>query len=594
MHIFISYAKADTYNLAIRLRDELRKLPGVTVWVDETLEPGESWATQIQEEIDAADYVIVLLSPDVNRPISGKQNRSFVLNEIDYAQQESKTIIPIMAQKTRMPVQLAGVQYINFVDDQDAALSRLIHRLVPPAGISVSDVLPAPPMVISVKSKSVTPPTVVKSPLYRRPIVVVPVFAIILIAVLALILTSSQPTIAITPTLAALIPPNTATDPPTVTMTATLPSTATEAPLPTPTQTLKIAFIAQALDANATFEQATRDAEATDASRATAYEVGTQILRNQTLTATYWTATPTPNITASIEAFRTEVAGTAAAQYFEGLTTTALSWTVTPTVTQTPTLTLPPTPTATNTFTFTPTLILSPTPLPVGYTGNPVTHNADWTSQYQTFDGYEMALVPVGCFMMGSTNGQADETPVNKQCFNQPFWMDRYEITNRQYGSTGTYKGDQRPRDSVTWFEARDFCASRNARLPSESEWEYSARGPDDLIYPWGNTFLSDNVAYLGNTRNQTANVGSRPAGASWVGALDMSGNLWEWVSSIYRSYPYSAMDGREINDDIASHVLRGGSRNDKPPVGLRGADRLEFPPSQTGDVIGFRCARDY
>src|SRR5438067_24529 len=137
MHIFISYAKVDTYDLAIQLRDELSKLPNVTVWMDEGLAAGKSFARQIEQEIDQADYVIVLLSPDVNRKEEGSQRRSFVLREIDFAQAANKSIIPIMAQMTRVPVQIAGDQYIDFTGDQAKGINRLIRKIAPLAGIPI-------------------------------------------------------------------------------------------------------------------------------------------------------------------------------------------------------------------------------------------------------------------------------------------------------------------------------------------------------------------------------------------------------------------------------------------------------------------------
>lgn len=126
MHIFISYAKIDSYQLAVELRDTLQSLDGITAWMDEDLEPAESWASQIQNEINRCDYMIVLLSPDVNRKES---RRSFVLNEIDYAQQIDKPIIPIMAQQTIMPVQIAGIQYIDFTANSELGTERLLRRV---------------------------------------------------------------------------------------------------------------------------------------------------------------------------------------------------------------------------------------------------------------------------------------------------------------------------------------------------------------------------------------------------------------------------------------------------------------------------------
>jgi formylglycine-generating enzyme required for sulfatase activity len=78
------------------------------------------------------------------------------------------------------------------------------------------------------------------------------------------------------------------------------------------------------------------------------------------------------------------------------------------------------------------------------------------------------------------------------------------------------------------------------------------------LIYPWGNIFIADNVVFIGNA-SDIAEVGSHPEGASWVGAMDMAGNIWEWTSTLYFSYPYRADDGRENIDDIDGlRILRG------------------------------------
>ena len=199
---------------------------------------------------------------------------------------------------------------------------------------------------------------------------------------------------------------------------------------------------------------------------------------------------------------------------------------------------------------------------------------------------------------MGSDNGNDDEQPIHEICFDEPFWIDKYEVTNADYGSIGceqrSSEPDQ-PRNCVDWFGARDFCEAREARLPTEAEWEYAARGPDSLVYPWGNTYDaalvigSDDPTY-GGTR--TASVGSRRSGASWVGALDLSGNLWEWTSSLYQDYPYD--DDHESNSDTSSRrVLRGGSFF-STSYGLRSALRVGFGPVDVTDFLGFRCARSY
>ncbi|PJF27076.1 MAG: hypothetical protein CUN52_15015, partial [Phototrophicales bacterium] len=191
----------------------------------------------------------------------------------------------------------------------------------------------------------------------------------------------------------------------------------------------------------------------------------------------------------------------------------------------------------------TPTQTPSPTPtIPPGYAGGAnITTNEQWTPVEQEFDGVVMVLVPKGCFMMGSDDGDSDEQPVHEQCFDEPFWIDKYEVTQAQFAQFGGrkanpnyFKGDDLPIERITWFEARDYCEQRRGgRLPTEREWEYAARGPKNLIYPWGNEFMANNVVYDGNSNSGTAPVGSREGGISWVGAMDMSGNVWEWVSSL-------------------------------------------------------------
>ncbi|MBZ0278208.1 MAG: SUMF1/EgtB/PvdO family nonheme iron enzyme [Anaerolineae bacterium] len=284
----------------------------------------------------------------------------------------------------------------------------------------------------------------------------------------------------------------------------------------------------------------------------------------------------------------------------------------------------------------TPTITPIPDPTIAALMQIEVTHNADWQPYSQTFDGVEMVLVPAGCFMMGSENGAADEKPVHQQCFDAPFWIDRTEVTQADFARLGGQAnpnyliGDDLPIGGITWFEARDFCALRRMRLPTEAEWEYAARGPDNLVYPWGNEFVLDNVVFdvihltptplpitipIGSgaatltaiasseaatltavdsrrTVTQVANVGNRPGGASWVGALDMSGNVAEWVSSLWLDYPYRNYDGRE---DVANgtdfRVLRGGSWFSFDDS-LRAADRYEGDPAFR--YGGFRCARDF
>ena len=310
---------------------------------------------------------------------------------------------------------------------------------------------------------------------------------------------------------------------------------------------------------------------------------------------------------------------------WKGFTLTATQWTDTPTPTFTPTFTYTPS----NTPTFTPTLTYTPNfteTMHYWYTAaaatltatwwtdtpTPVTRNGDWMPVGTRIGGMEMMLVPAGCFMMGSEDGSDNERPVHQQCFDEPYWIGRYEVTNAQYqqcvragacdppkSGYGTvfYEADH-PVVGVSWFNARQYVwwlsdtSDEAFRLPTEAEWEYAARGPDSLVYPWGDDFVADNVVYGGNSDAHTQTVGSKPSGASWIGALDMSGNVWEWTSTIYRDYPYHVTDGREdTGDEDAVRVLRGGSWNLNQDR-ARAAYRLRSIPDVRIDSVGFRVVR--
>jgi formylglycine-generating enzyme required for sulfatase activity len=223
-----------------------------------------------------------------------------------------------------------------------------------------------------------------------------------------------------------------------------------------------------------------------------------------------------------------------------------------------------------------------------------VTSNRKWKPYSQAVNGIEMVLVPAGCFMMGSNKGNPDDGPVHKVCLSKPFWLDKTEVTNAQYGSAGCTQISSlpdEPRNCVNWFNFKAFCEKLGARLPSEAEWEYAARGPDGLVYPWGNSFVADNAVWKGS---HTAPVGSKPAGASWVGALDMSGNLWEWVADGYAPYLSDAQldpTGPSVSEN---RVMRGGDWSNTDPDVLRASYRQWFEPSGTGPYSGIRCARSF
>lgn len=314
--------------------------------------------------------------------------------------------------------------------------------------------------------------------------------------------------------------------------------------------------------------------------------------------------------------------------------TATLTASATPTRTPEPTRTFTPSHTITGTVTITDTPSITPTADTYtaalerarSFTG---THNADWEPFVYTFPDdpaqAPMVLVPVGSFQMGS-NAYEDEQPIHTVTFTTPFWMDLTEVTRGQWNecvdlgvceveipANFSFDSDH-PINYVTWLQAQRFCVWRGDefRLPTEADWEYAARGVEGWIYPWGNNRPTDNYVVFGGLAKGGNRVGTRPLGASWSGALDMSGNLWEWVSTIYGvdndadgtfdniidilySYPYDLNDGREQLSNILGieyRVLRGESYGVEYG-GMRSANRnWEIPTGEAGDV-GFRCARD-
>jgi formylglycine-generating enzyme required for sulfatase activity len=265
-------------------------------------------------------------------------------------------------------------------------------------------------------------------------------------------------------------------------------------------------------------------------------------------------------------------------------------------------------------------------------TSAPITDDADlvesdtnWEPVIEVIGGVPMALVPAGCFPMGSTGEEAeaaltlcndtlgdcyltwfeDEMPRHKICFDAPFWIDVYEVTNEQYGSSGRWAGDDLPRESITWFDAEAHCKKRGARLPTEAEWEYAARSADGLEYPWGNDFDGGRLNFcdancpddwmhpgFDDGYTGTAPVGTYPGGVSWVGAYDMSGSLWEWVGDWYGEGYYAVSPGTNPQgpDTGEYRVMRGGSWDDIPSS-VRAAYRGYFNVDEAAEYIGFRCA---
>jgi formylglycine-generating enzyme required for sulfatase activity len=222
-----------------------------------------------------------------------------------------------------------------------------------------------------------------------------------------------------------------------------------------------------------------------------------------------------------------------------------------------------------------------------------------------------MALIPAGYFQMGSSAGEANEAPEHP-AFLDAFYLDLYEVTNAQYrecvkerGCTQaglpnslTYQGyrddpayDNYPVVSVTWDQADAYCKWAGKHLPTEAQWEYAASGPENLTWPWGNTFEAD-LSAAGEADTQP--VGSYPDGVSPFGVFDLAGNAAEWVADDYDEtfYDNSPPSNPFSANVSAGRIYRGGSYG--------GVGALYTTSRRQGNVrtysevrVGFRCAID-
>jgi formylglycine-generating enzyme required for sulfatase activity len=241
-------------------------------------------------------------------------------------------------------------------------------------------------------------------------------------------------------------------------------------------------------------------------------------------------------------------------------------------------------------------------------------------------DGMTLLYVPAGEFMMGSDSGDAEEKPVHT-VYLDAFWIDKTDVTNAMFakfmGETGhvtdaekagkswVYQGGDfkevdgadwshplgpssgisgimsHPVVHVSWNDAQAYCSWANRRLPTEAEWEKAARGKDAFIYPWGSASPNNDLLNYNSAVEDTTEVGKYPAGASPYGALDMAGNVWEWVDGWYDAYPGNT----ESNSSYGTtyRVVRGGSWFAKDYY-VRSTVRRKAEQTYTAGTVGFRC----
>lgn len=253
--------------------------------------------------------------------------------------------------------------------------------------------------------------------------------------------------------------------------------------------------------------------------------------------------------------------------------------------------------------------------------------------------GIEQVWVPAGTFTMGTDAAAIaklvkesppdwvasefpSEQPEHPVTLTRGFWIDKHEVRNADFAAfraAGGYvnealwsedgwtwlgrrdaarlplhcQGDvpDQPRMCITWYEAEAYAAWRTGRLPTEAEWEYAARGPKSTVYPWGDAFDRDRANVLNSVAPKP--VGSYPTGASWVGALDMSGNAMEWVADWLDTGYYTTSPATDPTGPATGEVKveKGGWWGSNEFVARSAYRHYEDPPTYGDKHIGFRVA---
>jgi serine/threonine-protein kinase len=238
-------------------------------------------------------------------------------------------------------------------------------------------------------------------------------------------------------------------------------------------------------------------------------------------------------------------------------------------------------------------------------------------TQVSQVDGMVQVYIPSGQFLMGSLEsepGAGKEEKPQHPVYLSVYWIDQTEVTNAMYlrcVREGVCRPPKETRSNtrpayfdeagfgnypviyVAWKDADTYCRWAGRRLPSEAEWEKAARGDDGRIYPWGEYPPGPGMANFNNQVGDTRAVGSYPAGASPYGALDMAGNVAEWVADWYDPdyYPVSPASNPTGPEAGEFRVYRGGSWFNMQRA-MRTAFRLSNYPDLQSNTLGFRCAR--
>ena len=273
----------------------------------------------------------------------------------------------------------------------------------------------------------------------------------------------------------------------------------------------------------------------------------------------------------------------------------------------------------------------------------PPTAVLDWTatpfeqSRINPMDQAEMIHIPAAVFEMGLTKEQArvvgaicndctvelKASQIRHAVTLDAYWIYKTEVSNAMYRiceqsgncspPTANYsdaqnanrknyhnapKFDNYPVTHITWEMAEQYCQWAGGTLPTEAQWEYAARGPNGNLYPWGNQVPSPSLANLNNYTGDTAAVDSYPAGLSYFGLYNMTGNVWEWLFDWYQVDYYqtnadwnnpSGPNSGDIKDGQPLKSGRGGAYW----ISLGGSNpglRDWYQVGKSGSAVGFRC----
>ncbi|MEZ4518581.1 MAG: formylglycine-generating enzyme family protein [Chloroflexota bacterium] len=241
-----------------------------------------------------------------------------------------------------------------------------------------------------------------------------------------------------------------------------------------------------------------------------------------------------------------------------------------------------------------------------------------------------MIYIPGNTFRIGDDASEESDEKPSQLVHIDSFFMDETEVTNADYAQCVTagacdrpdragatyyqsYYGDPAYDDypviNVSWYDADAFCRWRDARLPTEAEWELAAGfDPESGLksrYPWGDTFdgtalnfcdvncqREDRSAQYDDGYRDTAPVGSYPQGRSTLGVYDMLGNVVEWVNDWYDSDTYETITDTNPMGPVEGQfkVVRGGSWL-SPENEVYVTGRGSFEPEVSQAILGFRCA---